>query len=207
MVRCKETALAMVPAVMASEGTWVRREMPSQGEGFRGRIRGMVVEVFMLTEEEDSMEAMGMLREDGVTTALTDSLMSRDSKVCLEPEEMVDNPSLLDMYDDSEDLGIKEGRDDEQQEFMQDDSEQQNGGSGGRMEVQQGAQDQQGGKHNNANLKHVLDQANEVEAEVMQWEMQEAIMAMGLECDDEMEDELIGQGTDVFVADPQTSKV
>jgi hypothetical protein len=61
----------------------------------------------------------------------------------VEPEEMVDNPSLLDMDDDSDDLGSKEGEgDDGQQEIMQEDREQLNGGSGGSLEVQQGAQDQ-----------------------------------------------------------------
>jgi hypothetical protein len=54
----------------------------------------------------------------------------------VEPEEMVDNLTLLNMDDDSEDLGSKEGEgDDGQQEFMQEDSEQQNSGSGGRLEV------------------------------------------------------------------------
>jgi hypothetical protein len=98
----------------------------------------------------------------------------------VEPEEMIDNPSLLDIDDDSEDLGSKEGEgDDRQQEFMQEDSVQQKDGSGGRMEVQQGDQDQQGRKYNNDNLQHVLDQPKEVEEEEMQWEMQEAEEAMG----------------------------
>jgi hypothetical protein len=54
----------------------------------------------------------------------------------VEPKEMVDNLTLLNMDDDTEDLGSKEGEgDDGQQEFMQEDSEQQNSGFGGRLEV------------------------------------------------------------------------
>jgi hypothetical protein len=85
MVRRKETTLATVPAVMASEGTRVRREMPSQEEVFRVRIRGTVVEDFMQTEEEeDFMEAVVMHREDRVTMALIGSSMSGGSKACLD---------------------------------------------------------------------------------------------------------------------------
>jgi hypothetical protein len=121
----------------------------------------------------------------------------------VESEEMVDNPSLLDMDDGNEDLGSKEGEgDDGEQEFMQEDSVQQNDGSSGRMEAQQGAQDQQGRKYKNANLQHVLDQSKEVEAEEIQWEMHEAEEAMGKECGDKIEDMLDGQGTDAYDAEP-----
>jgi hypothetical protein len=73
MVRCKAT----VPTVMASEGTRVHREMPSQEENFRDHIRCTVVEDFMQNEEEeDFMEAVVMHYEDGVSMALIGSLMS-----------------------------------------------------------------------------------------------------------------------------------
>jgi hypothetical protein len=79
--QCKETAPTMVPAVMASVDTRVRRAMHLQEEVFRGRIRDTMVEVFMQTEEEeDFMEAVVMHYEDGVTTVLTGSLMLGGSK-------------------------------------------------------------------------------------------------------------------------------
>jgi hypothetical protein len=75
---------ATVPVVMALEGTGVRRVMPSQEEVLRVCIKGMVVEDFMQTEEEeDSMEAVVMHHKDGVTMAPRGSLMSGGSKVCL----------------------------------------------------------------------------------------------------------------------------
>jgi hypothetical protein len=75
---------ATVPVVMALEGTGVRRVMPSQEEVLRVCIKGMVVEDFMQTEEEeDSMEAVVMHHKDGVTMAPIGSLMSWGSKVCL----------------------------------------------------------------------------------------------------------------------------
>jgi hypothetical protein len=75
---------ATVPVVMALEGTGVRRVMPSQEEVLRVCIKGMVVEDFMQTEEEeDSMEVVVMHHKDGVIMAPIGSLMSGGSKVCL----------------------------------------------------------------------------------------------------------------------------
>jgi hypothetical protein len=59
----------------------------------------------------------------------------------VEPEEMIDSPSLLDMDDDSEDLGSKEGEEEGQHDFMQEDSDHLGSASGGNLEVQQGSQD------------------------------------------------------------------
>jgi hypothetical protein len=79
------------------------------------------------------------------------------------------------------------------------------GGSGGNLEAQQGLKEQQGGKQKNTNMQHLLDPPKEVEAERVQWEIEKANEATGMECCDEMGAALDGQMTDEQEGELETS--
>jgi hypothetical protein len=75
------------------------------------------------------------------------------------------------------------------------------------LEAQKGLQEQQGGKQKNTIMQHLLDQPKEVEAEKVQWEIEEANEAMRMKCCDEMGAVLDGQVTDAQEGELETSSV
>jgi hypothetical protein len=117
----------------------------------------------------------------------------------VEPEEMIDNPSLLEMDEDLDDMGDREGEGEERgQDFMQEDSNQLGGGSGsvgGQMERHLDAQDHQGEKHRTVAFQSANDFSKKVE-EVM--ENVEASGEAGKQCSVVLGELLNGQEADVL---------
>jgi hypothetical protein len=98
---------------------------------------------------------------------------------------MIDNPSLLEMDDNSEHMGDKDGEGEEgRPDFMQEDND-------------QGSKEHQGGKHKNTDMQHSHD-LPKVEEERVQWEIEEANDGMGIECFDERGAALNGQMADAL---------
>jgi hypothetical protein len=111
---------------------------------------------------------------------------------------MIDNPSLLEMDDNSEHMGDKDGEGEEgRPDFMQEDNDQMGGGTGANLEVHQGSKEHQGGKHKNTDMQHSHD-LPKVEEERVQWEIEEANDGMGIECFDERGAALNGQMADAL---------